>query len=227
MLRREFVDAFAEFRRLDNEADGVAVRAVVVSGNRRAFYVGADVDEFVDGTVLAHPEVVYETASRFAGPVVAEIDGYCLGGGLVLALSCGVCFAGERFRTLDVNYLIPTRRGATEEDVLEKMTARGEEVAVERARIDMVTGAHECRFLYVPSSSGEGTVIFVTNVDVRPETVVSFCRRYSRCWQIEAEYKSIKNDFLAKTSSRITGCGCSILYSRYCCIMCEESPISC
>jgi len=37
---------------------------------------------------------------------------------------------------------------------------------------------------------------------VRPNEAESFCRRYSRRWQIENEYKSIKNDFLAKTSSR-------------------------
>jgi len=37
---------------------------------------------------------------------------------------------------------------------------------------------------------------------VRPNEAESFCRRYSRRWQIENEYKSIKNDFLAKTSSK-------------------------
>ncbi|MDL0138545.1 transposase [Halobacterium salinarum] len=108
----------------------------------------------------------------------------------------------QTLSNLNVNYLVPTRRGPTEEDVLEKMTARGEEVAVERARIEVESGSHGCRFLYVPSSSGEGTVVFVTNVDVGADTAVSFCRRYSRRWQIEAEYKSLKSDFLGKTSSK-------------------------
>ena len=35
-----------------------------------------------------------------------------------------------------------------------------------------------------------------------PKEAETFCRRYSRRWQIENEYKSIKNDFLAKTSSK-------------------------
>ena len=39
-LRREFVEAFAAFRTRDDAADGVAVRAVVVSGTGRAFSVG-------------------------------------------------------------------------------------------------------------------------------------------------------------------------------------------
>jgi len=92
----------------------------------------------------------------------------------------------QTLSNLDVNYLIPTRRGPTEEEILEKMTARGEDVAVERARIEVESGSHGCRFLYVPSSSGEGTAVFVTNVDVGPDAAVSFCRRYSRRWQIEA-----------------------------------------
>ena len=44
--------------------------------------------------------------------------------------------------------------------------------------------------------------MFATNLRVGPEEAESFCRRYSRRWQIENEYKSIKNDFLAKTSSK-------------------------
>ena len=58
------------------------------------------------------------------------------------------------------------------------------------------------RFPYVPSTKGGGTAVFTTNLSIRPEEAESFCRRYSRRWQIENEYKSIKNDFLAKTSSK-------------------------
>jgi len=35
-----------------------------------------------------------------------------------------------------------------------------------------------------------------------PEEAESFCQRYNCRWQIEGEYKSIKGDFLAKTSSK-------------------------
>jgi IS4 transposase len=58
------------------------------------------------------------------------------------------------------------------------------------------------RLLYVPSTSGEGTAVFATNLRVGPEEAETFCQRYSRRWQIESEYKSIKGDFLAKTSSK-------------------------
>ena len=58
------------------------------------------------------------------------------------------------------------------------------------------------QFLYVPSTKGSGTAVFATNLRVGPEEAESFCHRYSRRWQIENEYKSIKHDFLAKTSSK-------------------------
>lgn len=95
-LRREFVEAFEALRQRDETADGVAVRAVVISGAGDAFSVGADVDEFAEGTELPRPGMVYDAASRCPAPVIAAIDGYCLGGGLVLALDCDVRFASER-----------------------------------------------------------------------------------------------------------------------------------
>ncbi|XRG94197.1 hypothetical protein V5735_19990 [Haladaptatus sp. SPP-AMP-3] len=58
------------------------------------------------------------------------------------------------------------------------------------------------QFLHVPSTKGGGTAVFATNLSVDPEEAEAFCRRYRRRWQIESEYKSIKNDFLAKTSSK-------------------------
>jgi hypothetical protein len=109
------------------------------------------------------------------------------------------------FQTLqnhDVNYLIPKRITSTERDAIHQMEADGQEVAVETASVNVEAGSHELRFLYVPSTSGEGTAVFATNLAVGPEEAETFCRRYSRRWQIENEYKSIKHDFLAKTSSK-------------------------
>ncbi|WP_248898366.1 transposase [Haloplanus halobius] len=109
------------------------------------------------------------------------------------------------FQTLqnhDVNYLIPKRITSTEREAIAQMDADGQEVAVETASVNVESGSHELRFLYVPPTSGEGTAVFATNLRVGPEEAESFCRRYSRRWQIENEYKSIKHDFLANTSSK-------------------------
>ena len=87
-------------------------------------------------------------------------------------------------------------------EVVETMEADGQAVAVEAASVRVEAGSHLIRFLYVPSTKGDGTAVFASNLRVDPEEAESFCGRYSRRWQIENEYKSIKGDFLAKTSSK-------------------------
>ncbi|WP_435065351.1 transposase [Halobaculum sp. EA56] len=108
----------------------------------------------------------------------------------------------QTLSNLGVNYLVPTRINSTEREVIETMDADGQSVAVESASVHVESGRHSMQFLYVPSTSGEGTTVFATNLRIGPEEAESFCRRYSRRWQIENEYKSIKGDFLAKTSSK-------------------------
>ncbi|GGL71753.1 transposase [Halocalculus aciditolerans] len=108
----------------------------------------------------------------------------------------------QTLSNLDVNYLIPKRTTSSEREVIERMEEDDQEVAVETASVHVESGSHPLRFLYVPSTSGEGTTVFATNLRVGPDEAETFCRRYSRRWQIENEYKSIKGDFLAKTSSK-------------------------
>jgi hypothetical protein len=108
----------------------------------------------------------------------------------------------QTLSNLGVNYLIPKRVNSTERDVIETMEADGQAVAVESASVHIESGSHSMQFLYVPSTKRDGTAVFSTNLRVGPKEDESFCRRYSRRWQIENGYKSIKNDFLAKTSSK-------------------------
>ena len=69
------------------EADS-GVDAIVITGSARAFSGGADVTEFGTPRVLQQPilRVVIEVLENVTKPVVAAIDGVCLGGGLELAL---------------------------------------------------------------------------------------------------------------------------------------------
>jgi hypothetical protein len=108
----------------------------------------------------------------------------------------------QTLSNLGVNYLIPKRINSTEQDIIQTMETDGEAVAVETASVHVEAGNHQMRFLYVPSTKGDGTAAFATNLRVGPDEAETVCRRYSRRWQIENEYKSIKNDFLAKTSSK-------------------------
>jgi len=108
----------------------------------------------------------------------------------------------QALSNLDMNYLIPKRVTSSERQVIDQMEEDNQEVAVETASVHVESGSHPMRFLYVPSTSGDGTTVFATNLRVGPDEAETFCRRYSRRWQIENEYKSIKGDFLAKTSSK-------------------------
>lgn len=95
--RAELTEAFRTFEHLDDESDGIAVRAVILSGaGERAFSVGADTTEFGDGPGKLAPIRLYETIEGYGAPVIAQIDGYCLGGGLELALTCDFRLASER-----------------------------------------------------------------------------------------------------------------------------------
>ena len=66
------------------------IKAIVLIGTPRAFSGGADITEF--GTPKAsqepHLRTVLDSIENSTKPVVAAISGFCLGGGLELALGC-------------------------------------------------------------------------------------------------------------------------------------------
>jgi enoyl-CoA hydratase/carnithine racemase len=77
------------------------VRAVVLTGGRRAFSAGADVREIEplsDAGArdwISHGQRVLNEIGSINRPVVAAIEGFCLGGGLELALACHMRVAGR------------------------------------------------------------------------------------------------------------------------------------
>jgi enoyl-CoA hydratase/carnithine racemase len=84
-------------------AADAGVRAVVLSSsNERAFCVGADLKErahFTDDDLLAQRPVIRElfaSVRELPMPVIAAVEGFALGGGFELALSCDLVVAGEK-----------------------------------------------------------------------------------------------------------------------------------
>ncbi len=75
------------------------IRAVVLTGaGPRAFCVGTDVkqlDQFTDAWAFRNREDYCMSVRRIVKPVVCAINGYALGGGLEMALSCDIRIAAE------------------------------------------------------------------------------------------------------------------------------------
>lgn len=72
----------------------------------------------------------------------------------------------QTLSNLGVNYLIPKRIASTEQEAIETMAHDNHEVAVESAVVDVESGSHPMRFLYVPSTKGDRTAVFATNLTV-------------------------------------------------------------
>ncbi|ELY81339.1 3-hydroxyacyl-CoA dehydrogenase/enoyl-CoA hydratase family protein [Natrinema gari] len=92
-------DLLSEIDDLFSSVDTDEVRVATIEGSGdRAFSAGADISGFADAnpTDLMDVSPGFETVNDFPRPVVAKIDGFCLGGGLELALACDLRIATER-----------------------------------------------------------------------------------------------------------------------------------
>lgn len=91
-LRRELAAAFTAL------AEEPSVRAVVLTGDERAFAAGADLAEMAELDVrgaMARPiPALSAPIEKFPKPLIAAIEGFCLGGGLELALMADILVAG-------------------------------------------------------------------------------------------------------------------------------------
>ncbi|ELY76244.1 3-hydroxyacyl-CoA dehydrogenase/enoyl-CoA hydratase family protein [Natrinema pallidum] len=92
-------DLLSEIDDLFSSVDTDEVRVATIEGSGdRAFSAGADISGFADAnpTDLMDVSPGFETVNDFPRPVLAKIDGFCLGGGLELALACDLRIATDR-----------------------------------------------------------------------------------------------------------------------------------
>jgi enoyl-CoA hydratase len=98
------------------------IRVVVFTGaGDKAFVAGADIAEFKGRTAITQREVMlgrslFTAIDSFPKPVIAMVNGYCLGGGCELALSCDLRIASDRasFGQPEINLGIIPGGGGTQ-----------------------------------------------------------------------------------------------------------------
>ncbi|HYJ90890.1 MAG TPA: enoyl-CoA hydratase-related protein [Pyrinomonadaceae bacterium] len=101
---------------LDELKHDDSVRVLVIKGaGEKAFVAGADIREFQQQTPITQREqfqekTLFNSIDTFPKPVIAMINGFCLGGGNEIALACDLRIAGEnaKFSQPEINLgLIP------------------------------------------------------------------------------------------------------------------------
>jgi enoyl-CoA hydratase len=157
-----------EFAQLTRDADeDPAVRVVIVTGAAGQFTAGVDLKEYRSGPrrpmFRPHPA---EAARSMRTPVIAAVDGYCLTGGLEVALSCSFIIATDRAVFGDTH----AKLGLFPSWGLSALLPRA--VGVRRARQMSLTG----EFISAPTALAWGLVNELTS----PERLLPRCFELAR-----------------------------------------------
>ena len=107
---------------LDELKTNDAVRVLVITGaGEKAFIAGADISEFAGQTPFTqrssfHARSLFNSLELFPKPVIAMINGFCLGGGNELAMACDLRIASDkaRFGQPEINLGIIPGGGGTQ-----------------------------------------------------------------------------------------------------------------
>ena len=98
-LNKEVIEELSNNLDLLKSDENIRV-LIIIGGGGKSFVAGADIKEFADFSVeegeklskKGH-DLLFDKIANFNKPIIAAINGYALGGGLELALSCHIRIA--------------------------------------------------------------------------------------------------------------------------------------
>lgn len=85
----------------EDARDDLAVRGVILTGGEKAFAAGADIAEIANNTAVEaeqatrRGQALTDLIENLGEPVIAAVNGFALGGGCELAMSCTIRIAAE------------------------------------------------------------------------------------------------------------------------------------
>ena len=86
----------------NSEADSSVKVIVIIGSGDKAFVAGADIKEFAnfsveEGSQLSREghEKLFDRVAYYSKPIIAAVNGFALGGGLELAMSCHIRVASD------------------------------------------------------------------------------------------------------------------------------------
>ena len=75
------------------------VRAIILTGNEKAFAAGADIKEMADATavdmLIRDQFARWDKIRKIKSPIIAAVSGFALGGGCELSMTCDMIIASE------------------------------------------------------------------------------------------------------------------------------------
>jgi enoyl-CoA hydratase len=110
-------DLSLAMQELDQDTE---VRVIIVTGGEKVFAAGADIKEMAERGPFderIHERLAYrDQINKISKPVIAAVNGFALGGGCELAMSCDIIVAAEsaRFGQPEVNLGIIPGSGGTQ-----------------------------------------------------------------------------------------------------------------
>jgi enoyl-CoA hydratase len=92
-LMKEVVEAFFA---LEDDKD---IRVIILTGNERAFAAGADIGQMAEASPIDQINDnrfrTWKQLPLITKPIIAAVNGFALGGGCELAMSCDIIIAGD------------------------------------------------------------------------------------------------------------------------------------